>query len=139
MERISESTKYTRPPIIEAILDIQVQLPSDFNVELFAKCQEKVKQKYPNRKAAKEAKGHFSFGPTISTSASSESTGYFFVTSNCVGFCIHESISTPSGVLILKNSMPDFDLSAFETASLTLLPARNVCVGRETHSVVFGV
>lgn len=72
------SSPYSRPPIVEALLDIQVDLPGDFRVESLLKCQQKVKKDYPGTKTAQFVTSEVEFGQKLSTSASSESAGYVF-------------------------------------------------------------
>jgi len=75
---MAEGITYARPPIVEALLDIHVCLPESFSLESLLKCQQKVKKDYPKRTNAQAIKGEITFGPKLSTSASSEPAGYIF-------------------------------------------------------------
>lgn len=74
---MSAGTQYSRPPLVEALLDIQVD-PGTLAVETLLKCQRNIKSEYPDRKDARYATAEFSFGRKVSSSASSESAGYIF-------------------------------------------------------------
>lgn len=77
---MTPGSPYSRAPIVEAIFDIQVELPSSFDLTSLLKCQNKVKADYPKRKKAQQFTGEFLFGDQdkVSTSASSEQVGYVF-------------------------------------------------------------
>lgn len=70
---------YNRAPIVEAILDIQVDLPGDFSLNSLLKCQKNVKKDYPDRREAQNVMGEISVGQKLSASASTEPTGFIFV------------------------------------------------------------
>lgn len=71
--------KYSRCPIIEAVLDIRVDLPSDFPLNSLLKCQQQVVGDYPEKRDAQEVaiSGYFSPGGT-STSTHSMPLGFIF-------------------------------------------------------------
>lgn len=70
---------YTRPPIVEALLDIQVELPGDFRLDKLLKCQQKVKSDYPEMKLKHQNAVRASFGQEVTSSASSRHSGYAFI------------------------------------------------------------
>lgn len=70
---------YSRDPLVEVILDIQVDMPSGFSLDSLAKCQSKVKSAYPERRAARNVTGEFSVGQKVTASASDEAAGYVFL------------------------------------------------------------
>lgn len=70
---------YARAPIVEAILDIQVDLKEELAVESLQKCRQNVRRDYPETKRTQDVVGEFSFGPGVSSSASAESSGFIFV------------------------------------------------------------
>jgi uncharacterized protein (TIGR04255 family) len=76
---MTTGSPYSRPPIVEAILDIQVDLPGDLSRGELLKCQRKVKKDYPNRTDTLDInlRGEMT-GPRVSASATSEPTGYAF-------------------------------------------------------------
>ena len=76
---MTPGSPYSRAPIVEALLDIQVDLPGDFALDTLLKCQQKVKKDYPDRKAAQDVTGEISVGRKVSATATSESTGYVFI------------------------------------------------------------
>jgi uncharacterized protein (TIGR04255 family) len=69
---------YGRPPIVEALLDVQVELAPTFPVESLAKCQQTVKGEYPQRALAQQITGQVTVGKSLSTSATAEAEGYVF-------------------------------------------------------------
>jgi uncharacterized protein (TIGR04255 family) len=71
-------SRYSRPPIVEAILDIQVDLPGDFETDSLLKCQGGVKGDYPAKSKAQNITGEVSIGQKLSTSASAEAVGFIF-------------------------------------------------------------
>jgi uncharacterized protein (TIGR04255 family) len=73
---------YSRTPIVEALLDIEVELTVDFAVDTLTKCQKWVKNDYPDRKRTQHVTGQISVGQKLSTSASTESAGYVFTSSD---------------------------------------------------------
>lgn len=75
---MTPGSPYSHPPIVEALLDIQVDLPGDFALDTLLKCQQKVKKDYPDRKSAQDVTGEISVGQKVSASASTEPTGYVF-------------------------------------------------------------
>src|SRR5438105_1670566 len=76
------NTRYTKDPIVEAVLDIQVDLPGDFPVESLRRCHQKVKKDYPDSDNTQHVTGEISIGPKVSTSTSSEHAGYVFTSSD---------------------------------------------------------
>lgn len=70
---------YSRAPIVEAVLDIQVELPSDFSLDELLKCQKEVKSEYPEKRPAQFVRGEVTVGQRVSTSASAEPVGYSFI------------------------------------------------------------
>src|SRR4051794_27014740 len=76
------NTRDTKDPIVEAVLDIQVDLPGDFALESLRKCQQRVKKDYPESQDTQHVTGEISIGPKVSTSTSSEQAGYVFPSSD---------------------------------------------------------
>jgi uncharacterized protein (TIGR04255 family) len=76
---MAEPNTYSRDPLVEVLLDIQVDTPSDFSLDSLAKCQNKVKAAYPQKRAARNVTGEFSVGQKITASASDEAAGYVFL------------------------------------------------------------
>ncbi len=74
---MTPGSPYSRPPLVEALLDIQVDL-GEMPTESLLRCPNKVKKDYPGVKKAQQNTVEFSFGKKVSSSASSESTGYVF-------------------------------------------------------------
>jgi len=75
---LKNTAYYLHPPIKEAILDIQVELPENINL----KNLKKTDKKYPILKELKETTGLFTIGDLISASASSQIIGYNFKKEN---------------------------------------------------------
>src|SRR5258708_5953843 len=78
IECMESESPYSRPPITEAILDFQVELPSELSVSLLAQCHETIRSDYPTIRPLKEAFGQFEVAPTIAASASSRDVGHAF-------------------------------------------------------------
>lgn len=70
--------KYSKPPIVEALLDVQVEVPDRVKLDDLLKCQKAVKSDYPDRKSTQHFAARFLFGPVMSTSATSRAVGYAF-------------------------------------------------------------
>lgn len=79
---MTPGSPYSRPPIVEALLDIQVNLPGDFSLDSLLKCQQRLKTEYPERKHAQDVTGEISVGRKVSASATTEPTGYIFFSSD---------------------------------------------------------
>lgn len=73
---------YARPPIVEAVLDVQVELPAGTSLSDLQRCQRKVKKNYPSQKTVQHFSGEFTLGTSVTTSTSSEVTGYVFSSSD---------------------------------------------------------
>ena len=69
---------YSNPPIVEALLDIQVELPGGFQLESFRKCHKRVKKDFPELTQAQQLTTQFSFGPELSSSATARPAGFVF-------------------------------------------------------------
>ena len=69
---------YNRAPIVEAILDVQVDPAGAVEADVLAKCQNRVKADYPDRKTAQFVHGHITLGESIATATSSAHDGYVF-------------------------------------------------------------
>jgi uncharacterized protein (TIGR04255 family) len=72
------SPTYSKPPIVEAILDIQVELPSRVQAKHLLKCQNPVRKDYPEKKSTQLYTALFQFGPVVSTSATTRPAGFAF-------------------------------------------------------------
>lgn len=75
---MAQTGPYSKPPLVEALLDFQVELPAGFAVENLAKCHDKVKADYPTSHPLKKAFGKFELGDEVSASATSHQLGYRF-------------------------------------------------------------
>lgn len=76
---MNPTATYTRPPIVETLLDIQVDLPGDFQLEKLLKCQNDVKNDYPEMQKKNLGAMQVSFGQGVSSSASMKPHGYVFI------------------------------------------------------------
>ncbi|AWM40523.1 hypothetical protein GobsT_09680 [Gemmata obscuriglobus] len=80
---MNASGQYSRAPLIEAVLDIQVSLAPDFPLDKLQNCQKRVKAEYPGRKETRLHHGHFEFANQKSlTSTSTHPLGYQFVSAD---------------------------------------------------------
>ena len=79
---MSAVNPYARPPIVEAVLDIQVELPAGTSLSDLQRCQRKVKKDYPFQKTVQQFNGEVTLGTSVTTSTSSEATGYAFYSSD---------------------------------------------------------
>jgi len=71
-------TSYTRTPIVEALLDIQIETPLGVSLDSLLKCQRSIRKDYPSRREAQNHTGHLLFGEKVSATAVSESVGSVF-------------------------------------------------------------
>src|SRR5438874_400142 len=75
------NSPYSRPPIVEALLDIQVDLPGDFPAKDLLKCQQRIEKDYPVRKEHELHGVRVSVTPDESSSSiSKRAAGYVFTT-----------------------------------------------------------
>lgn len=75
---MSAVTPYTRPPIVEAVLDIQAELPAGISLADLERCQRKIKKAYPTQKAVQHFSGEVTLGASVTTTTSSEFSGHVF-------------------------------------------------------------
>ena len=75
-------TPYAHPPIVEAVLDIQVELPVGTSLADLERCQRKIRKDYPTQKTVQQVSGEVTLGTSVTTSTSSEFTGYVFSSSD---------------------------------------------------------
>lgn len=75
---MSRELIYPNAPIVEALLDLQVQLPAATVVGGLEECYAAVREAYPKKTALHEAQGTIEFGPRVSASATSRALGYAF-------------------------------------------------------------
>lgn len=73
---------YSRPPVVEALLDIQIDAPSDFKTELLANCQKRVRKQYPQKRDGRPLSGEIDPARSLSASETSEPEGFLFVAEN---------------------------------------------------------
>jgi uncharacterized protein (TIGR04255 family) len=81
---MTHQRRYSREPITEAIIDIRVQAPEGLSADALERCQEGQRETYPERRAAKHARGLFEFGPQLTSTATSSAqlVGYTFVSAD---------------------------------------------------------
>jgi uncharacterized protein (TIGR04255 family) len=70
--------RYSRPPIVEAILDVQVEVPERIKLDDLVKCQKALRKDYPDRKSTQHIAARFSFGPIVSAATMSRPVGHAF-------------------------------------------------------------
>lgn len=80
---MSDSFKFTNPPITEALLDIRTTLPKETNLEILAAFQDIIKSEYPIKKERRTGEFQIATGanPTV-ISSSDRVTGYLFQSSD---------------------------------------------------------
>lgn len=74
----SSHPHFSKAPIVEALLDIQVRLPDRFAVDALLGCQKRVQKDYPQRARLQQHEGTMQFGKKVTASATSEDTGFVF-------------------------------------------------------------
>lgn len=70
---------YSKAPITEALLDIQVETPEGLTPLALVRCQDPVRDEYPTQRGLKAAFAHLEFGQELSASTRSQDLGYAFV------------------------------------------------------------
>ena len=73
------ANSYSRSPLVEALLDFQVELPKDFVAKKLEECQEPVKVDYPSSSPLRHAYGRIELGDQVNASATSQDIGNRFV------------------------------------------------------------
>jgi uncharacterized protein (TIGR04255 family) len=71
-------TSYSKPPIAEALLDIQVKLDSGFSVEKLKKCHAAVNRDYPRVDQRNLGTFRATMGAEVSSTASLKQMGFIF-------------------------------------------------------------
>jgi uncharacterized protein (TIGR04255 family) len=79
---MAQPGRYSKPPLVEALLDFQVELPASFAVESLEQCHDKLRADYPTSHPLKKAFGKFEFGDEVTASASSHPMGYRFTSAD---------------------------------------------------------
>jgi uncharacterized protein (TIGR04255 family) len=81
---LEEYPKLTKAPIKEALIDLRVKLPSDFDVKRVDSVYEKVNEKYPERQEQRHSQLHFALKPgsELVQSVPSRITGYRYISKN---------------------------------------------------------
>lgn len=73
---------YSKAPITEAILDIQVEAGEGVTTHSLAGCQDSVLAEYPTKRELKAAFAHFEMGPRLAASATSQELGFAFISAD---------------------------------------------------------
>lgn len=76
---MDQESRYSKAPITEAILDIQVEAAEGLTANSLASCQDSVRDDYPTKRELKAAYAHIEVGRQLSTSTTSEELGFAFV------------------------------------------------------------
>jgi len=76
---MDHESHYSKAPITEAILDIQVEAPSGLAPLSLAACQDSVRTDYPTKRELKAAFAQFEMGPQLAASATSQDLGFAFI------------------------------------------------------------
>lgn len=74
-----EQNYYSNAPIMEAILDIQVESRKGLTLSSLAACQDSVLVEYPTKRELKSTTAHFETGTKLATLATSEHIGYAYL------------------------------------------------------------
>ncbi|MEA5580524.1 TIGR04255 family protein [Nodularia harveyana UHCC-0300] len=67
---------YSRPPITEALIDIQVQLPQEVNLDILAQVYLSIQTEYPKREEMLMFQGQMTAGASVEATASQSQIGY---------------------------------------------------------------
>lgn len=70
---------YSKAPITEALLDIQIEAPEGLTPSALVPCQDRVRDEYPTQRELKAAFAQLDFGQEVSASTRSQDLGYAFV------------------------------------------------------------
>ena len=76
---MDHESHYSKAPITEAILDIQVEAHEGLTATLLAGCQDSVRSDYPTKRELKAAFAHFEVGAQLAASTTSQDLGFAFV------------------------------------------------------------
>ena len=77
-----DETRYSKSPITEAILDIQVDVPAGLTPLALGGCQDPVRHDYPTKRELKAAYAQFEMGAKVAASATSQDLGFAFVSAD---------------------------------------------------------
>src|SRR5438067_1264700 len=77
-QKVTAPRHYTRAPITEALIDIQVDLPPQIKLKDFEAIQAGVKIDYPGRRSRISVRGELSAGEQLGATAQQKTTGYLF-------------------------------------------------------------
>lgn len=69
---------YTKPPIIEAVIDIRAELSPDFQIENLAVIHEQIKAAYPSREDVTMFQANIQFRPEGKVNSAQTQLGYLF-------------------------------------------------------------
>jgi uncharacterized protein (TIGR04255 family) len=70
--------QYSKPPLVEALIDFQVTPATGFVTASLAACHDPVRADYPLSQPLRLAFGHFMFGEQVSAAATAQDIGYRF-------------------------------------------------------------
>jgi uncharacterized protein (TIGR04255 family) len=76
---MSATSRYTKPPITEAILDIQVENSGEPSPLALESCQHPVRATYPTKRELRAAVAHIDLGSEPSASATARDVGFAFI------------------------------------------------------------
>ncbi len=77
--KIKKTIHYSKSPLTEAVLDIQVELPSEITLQELGNVQVGEEERYPRRENCIIVVGHMSMGAQVGASAQQTHNGYRFI------------------------------------------------------------
>lgn len=79
---MNQSGQYSKPPLREALLDIQVELPAGFSLNTLEACHEKVALEYPKSNALPQTHARIEHGNGVATSNTFQPMGFRFASAD---------------------------------------------------------
>lgn len=82
MADMDMETQYSNAPIMEAILDIQVEASKDVSLTSLANCQNTLYAEYPTKRVIKTPITHLETGPQVAGATGTQDLGFAFISND---------------------------------------------------------